>query len=95
MFKETHTWDLEKVINHRSLKPLKKQCGGNQEKFEDYAEAFYKVHLKHYYAWGLEARKDYTLGKIKKVVWNTEERCFHVHFQKDWFHYCPYKKVWW
>jgi hypothetical protein len=54
----------------------------------DQLELFNRVHAKHLSAWGTEARKKYTLDHVKNVVWDPEEDCLKVYYDKgDWWHY--------
>jgi len=37
---------------------------------------------------GMEARKNFTLSDITKVVVNVKGRCLNVHYKNgDWWHY--------
>lgn len=55
---------------------------------------FFKTYIKHYNCWESDERKQqHSLKNIKKVEWNREDKCFHVHYKKTkhfnevWYHY--------
>lgn len=56
---------------------------------EGQRKLFWDVQLKRMKGMGSDMQKKYDSNHIKKVEWNKEEDCLHVHFDDgEWWHYC-------
>lgn len=55
---------------------------------EDKAQLLVDVYREHKKSMGTKDQNKYKLAAVRKVEWDEEENCLHVHFKDTWFHYC-------
>lgn len=56
---------------------------------EEQARLLVDVYKKHRKSMGTEEKNKYLLAAVYNVAWIEEENCLHLHFEDNWWHYCP------